>query len=104
VKGRHLACVLTYETDKMYGSYMTVMAVTEARENLAEVIERARIDHEPVHLTRRGRPIAVIIDAEDFKRMVAIAEDALDIAAADAAEEAGDFVPWEQVKAELGLV
>jgi len=78
------------------------MSVGDARQHLAEAIDRAR--RGPVTLTRRGRPAAVLVDAAQFERMVAALEDAEDIAAARAAmDEPGDNIPWEQVKADLGL-
>ena len=82
---------------------MVEMAISEAREHLAEVIESAQRDGEPVTLTRRGRPVAVVIAPDAFEHLVAAAEDALDRAELERARTDGDFVPWEQVKAELGL-
>lgn len=83
---------------------MTEMAVSEAREHLAEVIESAQRSGEPVYLTRRGKPVAVVIDPEVFERLLDDAEDAIDRAELALAREENDFVPWEQVKADLGLV
>jgi prevent-host-death family protein len=86
-----------------YDSYMTEMAVSEAREQLAAVIESATRTGEPVYLTRRGRPVAVVVDPAVFERLLDDAEDALDRAELALAREQEDYVPWEQVKAELGL-
>lgn len=86
-----------------YDSYMTEMAVSEAREQLAAVIESASRTGEPVYLTRRGRPVAVVVDPAVFERLLDDAEDALDRAELALAREQEDYVPWEQVKAELGL-
>jgi len=45
-----------------------------------------------------------VIDAEDLDRLMELAEDAIDIAEARAAvEEEGESIPWEEVKADLGL-
>ena len=87
----------------MYNSYMSEMAVSDAREQLAAVIESARRTGEPVYLTRRGQPVAVLLDPTMFERLVEDAEAALDRAELLLAREQDDFVPWEQVKAELGL-
>ncbi|MCL1801150.1 MAG: type II toxin-antitoxin system Phd/YefM family antitoxin [Promicromonosporaceae bacterium] len=38
------------------------MTITEARANLAEVVDQARIDGSPVYLTRRDKPVAAVID------------------------------------------
>ncbi len=86
---------------------MTEMTVTDARARLAEVVDAARVGHAPVYLTRRGQRVAAVIDAEDLDRLVAAAEDLADIEAAAAAREEMDAgepsIPWEQVKADLGL-
>ncbi|MCL2802617.1 MAG: type II toxin-antitoxin system Phd/YefM family antitoxin [Micrococcales bacterium] len=83
------------------------MTVTAARARLADVVDAARVDHEPVYLTRRGRRVAAVIDASDLDRLIAAAEDQADLEQVKAARKemaAGeDPVPWEQVKADLGL-
>ena len=86
----------------MYDSYMSELAVSDARERLAEVIERAR-SGEAVYVTRRGRRVAVIVDADAYDALVEAAEDAVDRAELDAARAEDDYVPWEEVKADLGL-
>lgn len=87
----------------MYGSYMTEMAVSEAREHLADLIETTHRSGEPVYVTRRGRRVAVILDPTAYERIIDQLEDTLDRAELRAAREEDDFVPWEEVKAELGL-
>jgi len=86
---------------------MTSVTVSEARGRLGLVIDEAR--DAPVYLTRHNRPVAVLVDAAEFERLRELAEDAEDAAAAAAArremQEAGEVaVPWDEVKAELGLV
>ena len=87
----------------LYDSYITEIPVSQARENLAEVIESARRTGEPVYLTRRGRAVAVVVDPGVFNKLIDDAEDALDHVALALAREEGDYIPWEQVKADLGL-
>lgn len=77
--------------------------MSEARNRLAEVIEEARRSGEPVSLTRRGRRIAVIVASDAFDRLVDIADDVEDRRELDAARAEDDYVPWEEVKAALGL-
>jgi prevent-host-death family protein len=81
--------------------------VSEARARLADVVDQARVAHDPVFLTRRGRRVAAVIDADDLERLMDAAEDLLDIQAAQAARAAlaaGErAIPWEQVKVDLGL-
>lgn len=58
-------------------------------------------------LTRRGRRVAAVIDADDLDRLIELAEDMADIRAAEEAraemKATGEGpVPWEQVKTDLG--
>lgn len=94
----------------MYVWYVTSAALTvsEARQRLAAIIDRARSEHTPIYLARRGQRVAAVIDADDLDRIVELAEDMADIRAAEAARAAmqatGETpIPWEQVKADLGL-
>ncbi len=55
------------------------------------------------HLTIGGERVAAIVP-ESLIEALRAAEDAEDAAEADAAmDEPGESIPWEQVKAELGL-
>ncbi len=86
----------------------TILTVSEARRQLASIIERARAEHTPIYLARRGRRVAAVIDADDLDQILELAEDMADIRAAAAArtemEATGEApIPWEQVKADLGL-
>ncbi|HEY5229598.1 MAG TPA: type II toxin-antitoxin system prevent-host-death family antitoxin [Galbitalea sp.] len=83
--------------------------VSEARRQLSWIVERARSEHEPVYLQRHGRRIAAVIDADDLDALLALSEDMADIRAAEAAREELRQVgvapiPWEDVKADLGLM
>lgn len=88
---------------QVYDSYMTEMAVSAAREHFAELIEDARRTGEPVYVTKRGRRVAVILDPDEYAQLLAEAEDATDRAELEAARAEDDFIPWDQVKADLGL-
>lgn len=86
---------------------MTELTITNARETLSAVIDQART--EPVYLTRRGRQVAAVIDADQLHQLIEDAEDLADIRAVDAAwaevEETGAApIPWDDVKRDLGLV
>jgi prevent-host-death family protein len=93
----------------MYMRSSEPVNITEARKQLATIIDQARTDHEPVYLKRRGRRVAAVIDADDLDAIVALAEDMADIRAAEDARAemrtTGEApIPWEQVKVDLGLV
>jgi prevent-host-death family protein len=83
---------------------MRELPISRAREHLAETVEGAVATGEPVLLTRRGRPVAVIVDADAYRRLVAASEDAADLAELEAARAEDDFIPWEDVKRDLGLL
>ena len=90
-------------------STLDPISVSEARNQLASIINRARTNHEPVFLSRRGRRVAAVIDADYLERLIELAEDMTDIRAAeDSREEMRrtkvEPMPWDQVKADLGLV
>ncbi len=85
-----------------------VLAISDAKRHLGAIVDRAHLAHETVFISRRGQRIVAIVDADEFDRLLEIAEDAEDAAAAIAArremkETAEAPVPWEEVKAELGL-
>ncbi len=90
-----------------YPRVMTEITVSDARARLSDVVDTARVKHDPVYLTRRGRRVAAVIDADDLGRLVAAAEDLADIQAARAARaeiaDGNTSIPWDKVKADLGL-
>lgn len=87
---------------------MSEMTVSEARARLADVVDAARVAHDPVFLTRRGRRVAAVVDADQLQELLDDAEDLADIQAAAAAraelaETGAAAIPWDEVKADLGL-
>ncbi len=89
--------------DYLYDSYMKELAVSEARERLAEIIEESGRTGDPIALTKRGRRVAVLVAPDVFEMLSRNAEDAFDRAAVTLSSEDDDFIPWEEVKGELGL-
>ena len=85
---------------------MPDLPVSVARGQLDEIVDDVRARLEPVFLTRRGRRVAAVIDADDLERFTQAAEDLADLEAAEAARaeiaEHGT-IPWDEVKAALGL-
>lgn len=86
---------------------MSDITVSDARARLADVVDAARVQHDPVYLTRRGQRVAAVIDADDLDRLIAAAEDLADLQAArdsrDEIDNGQPAIPWEDVKADLGL-
>ena len=95
----------------MYTMYMNTtdsLNITEARKQLASIIDHVRAEHKPIYLTRRGHRVAAVIDADQLAAIIDLAEDMADIRAGEAAraemKQTGEqAIPWEDVKVELGL-
>ncbi|WP_180272149.1 type II toxin-antitoxin system Phd/YefM family antitoxin [Actinomyces ruminis] len=82
---------------------MTTVTMSRARAELPALVDKAHED--AVFLTKRGRTAAVLISPAAYERMLAALEDQEDIAAYDAAmSEEGPNIPWDEVKADLGLI
>jgi antitoxin Phd len=82
--------------------YMSDMTATDARERFSEAL--AASSREPVFITRHGKRVAALVTTEFYDRAIEALEDAEDLAAARAAlDEDGPSIPWEVVKADLGL-
>ncbi len=89
----------------MTNLYIVCMAVTmsvaDARNHLAEAIERS--GDGPVFIERRGHRAAVLISPEMYERLLDALEEQEDVAAFDQAmAEEGPNIPWAQVKVDLG--
>lgn len=87
---------------------MVDVSTSDARSKFADIIARVQKHPAPIYLTRHGKRIAAVIAADEMDRLLELAEDMEDIRAADDAEremeETGEApIPWEVVRAELGL-
>ena len=83
---------------------MTRMGVSDARDHLSEVVDRARYTQERVVLTKRGRDVGAIISIDDLK-LLEMLEDQLDIKSARQAleESQGERISYDDVRKNLGL-
>ena len=88
---------------QLYDSYMKEYPISEARERLAQVIEESGRSGEPIGLTKRGRVVAVLVPPDVFDNLTREAEDAFDRATFTLVADEDDFIPWDEVKDELGL-
>ena len=80
------------------------MALSQAREELAELVNLVHYRNERVVLLRHGRPMAALISAEDLELFQQL-EDEADMRAAEEAladpENQGTPISWDEVKAEF---
>lgn len=87
------------------GNTVTSVSTVEARNQLADIINRAAYGKERVLLTRRGRAIVAVVPVEDVELLEAL-EDQLDLedarAALAEAREKGTIL-WDTIKADLDL-
>ena len=82
---------------------MTTLTVTEARRTLSGLIDGVAFKGERVMLRRNGKNIAAIISAEDVELLEAL-EDRIDLEEAKRRLLDGqEALPYDQVRAELGL-
>ncbi len=83
---------------------MTKIGVSDARDHLSEVVDRARYTHERVVLTKRGKDVGAIVSIEDLK-LLEMLEDQLDIdMARKALAEAGEErINYQSLREKLGL-
>lgn len=99
--GRRPGRILTAQGSK--GSAVSKMTVKEAGENLARTVRRVREERERLTLTEDGKPVAALVTAEDLAFLEDL-EERIDLEEArKALAEGGESIPWEKVKAELGL-
>jgi prevent-host-death family protein len=83
------------------------LSSAEAQDSFEDVLDRAVHEKERVVLTRRGRPVAALVPIADLEFLEAI-EGRLEAEeyrrAREEFERSGEAaIPWETIKAELGL-
>ena len=81
------------------------VSVSEARDALADILNRVAYGGERVRLVRRGREIAAVVPVRDAELLEAI-EDEMDLAAVRevlADPESAQRIPWEEIRTGLDL-
>ncbi|PWJ54607.1 prevent-host-death family protein [Quadrisphaera granulorum] len=84
---------------------MTTLPLAEVRAQLSKLVDSAVETHERIHITRNGRPAAVLLSAEDFESLLETLEILSDPEAMAEIkayrENPDDVVPLAQVEAEM---
>jgi prevent-host-death family protein len=83
------------------------VSTAEARNRLADLINRAAFGQERIVLTRRGKPVAALVPVEDMEWLEDM-ENQADLAAAREAKEelardGGKTIPLDEVLKEFGM-
>jgi len=78
------------------------LSTSEARQDFAEIVNRAAYGGERVVLHRRKKPVAAVVPIEDLELLERM-EDEIDIHAARKALRERGRIPWGKIKNELGL-
>lgn len=84
------------------GTMTMEMNMVDARDNLAEAINRVAYAGERVILRRRSKSVAAIVSMDDLQLLQAL-EDQADVKAALRARKEKGRVSLEKVKARLGM-
>lgn len=94
----------------LYNALMTkVVAFTEARSTLSELLDEVTQRHEHVVITRNGRPVAVVVSSEEYDALaetLEVLEDEETLAALRESEvdvREGRTQSLTDVRRELGL-
>ena len=79
---------------------MTTVSVSEMKDTLSEVLNRAAFGHERIIIASRGKPKAAVISIDDLELLEEL-EDVLAVREARAEYEAGETISLEQLITEL---
>ena len=81
---------------------MAHLTISDARQRLADTVNRVAYTRERIILQKRGKSVAALVPIEDLELLEQI-EDRLDLEAArEALKEPGEL-PYEEVRRRLGL-
>ena len=81
------------------------VSVADARNDLAELLNRVAYGKQRLVITRHGRELAAVVPVDDLKLMTRLRRFVArkDVARALAALDAGQTSSWEQLRKELAL-
>ncbi|MEJ7811055.1 MAG: type II toxin-antitoxin system Phd/YefM family antitoxin [Gemmatimonadaceae bacterium] len=79
------------------------LPASKARARFADILNEVSVRGDRVVLDRHGKPVAAVISIGDLELLQAL-EDRYDVELArEALAESDERVPWEEIKARLGL-
>ena len=84
---------------------MATVTAEKARNQFSELVNRAGYGKERIAVTRRGKAVAAVVPIEDMELLEKL-EDKIDLEDAHKAlaeAKKRGTIPWEKIKAELGL-
>jgi prevent-host-death family protein len=82
---------------------MTTLTISNARQELPDLVNKVAYGGERICLKRRNKPVAALVSVEDLK-IIEYLEDQTDIAAArEALAKKGKTLTLEQLKKRLGV-
>ncbi len=81
---------------------MITIPAVKARAKFSDLITQAAFEKDRIVLTRNGKELAALVPMEDVLLLEELEDEADFRAAREALKEKGS-VPWEKVKANLGL-
>ena len=80
---------------------MTTFTISQLRADISHAVSSSK--KAPVEISKHGEPIAFLVSASMYEKMVEAMEELEDIADFDKAITGPDnSIPWEKVKKELG--
>ncbi len=81
---------------------MTTITTVKARAKFSDVVTKAAFEKERIVLTRNGKELVAVVPIEDVLLLEEL-ENRADVRAARKALKEKGSIPWEKVKADLGL-